>query len=282
MRSTIHAPQPAVIAQKASLYLLFTLMGLIVLYPLAWSVMTSLKTLNEMYLRPLAYPARPILQNYVNAWQQGISRYLLNSTIVSVATVLGTLFLGSLAAYGFARFQFKGKMFLFYLILGGLTLAGETALLPLFRLLQKVHLYDTYSAMIFPYIAFRLPFVTFLIRSYFISFPVEVEEAARIDGLGSFSILMRIVLPLSKPILASAAIMTLLFSWNEFLFALVFIQKLSLKTIPVGLIAFRGQLRTDYVGIMAGVVLSMIPIIVLFLFLQKSFIRGLTAGSAKG
>jgi raffinose/stachyose/melibiose transport system permease protein len=269
-------------ARQVFLYLLLAFLGALVLYPLFWLVMSSLKTLNELYARPLALPARPVFENFAYAWKQGLSAYFLNSVVVSVGSVLGTVFLGALAAYSLARFQFGGKTLFFYIIIGGLTLAGEVALFPLFRILQKIRLYDTYWAMIIPYMAFRLPFVTFLIRSYFLSFPAELEEAAHIDGLGSFQIFLRIVLPLSKPILASAAIMTLLFSWNEFLFALVFVEKMSLKTIPVGLINFKGQLRTDFVSILAGVAISMIPVVALFLAMQKSFIKGLTAGSTKG
>lgn len=268
--------------RRVVLYALLVFFGLLVLYPLFWLVMTSLKTLNELYANPLALPARPMFENYAYAWKQGLSAYFLNSVIVSAGTVLGTVFLGALAAYGLARFRFPGRTLVFYLIIGGLTLAGEVALFPLFRVLQKIYLYNTYWAMIVPYVAFRLPFVTFLVRSYFLSFPVELEEAAHLDGLGSFRIFLRIVLPLSKPILASAAIMTLLFSWNEFLFALVFVEKMTLKTIPVGLINFKGQLRTDFVSILAGVGISMVPVVALFLAMQKSFIRGLTAGSSKG
>jgi raffinose/stachyose/melibiose transport system permease protein len=280
--SAVRQARAALIARRVLLFLLLALLGAVVLYPLLWLVMTSLKTLNELYAHPLALPARPMFENYVYAWKQGLSSYFVNSVVVSIGTVLGTVFLGALAAYSFARFQFRGKTLLFYVIIGGLTLAGEVALFPLFRILQKIHLYNTYWAMIIPYVAFRLPFVTFLIRSYFLSFPAELEEAAHIDGLGSFSIFLRIVLPLSKPILASAAIMTLLYSWNEFLFALVFVEKMSLKTIPVGLINFKGQLRTDFVSILAGVAISMIPVVALFLAMQKSFIKGLTAGSTKG
>lgn len=270
------------LSKKIGLYSLFFFLSIVVLFPLSWMLINSLKTLEELYTNSLAFPTKLLLINYTNAWKIGLSKYFLNSVIVSAASVLTTTFVGALAAYGFSRFDFKGKQILFYTVLGGLTLAGEVALLPLFRILQRLNLYNTYLAMIIPYIAFKLPFATFLIRSYFLSFPTELEEAAYIDGLGSLSIFLRIVLPLSKPILASTAIMTLLWVWNEFLFALVFVERQSIMTIPIGLVTFKTHLRTDYVTILAGVTISMIPVILLFLLLQKSFIRGLTAGSSKG
>jgi raffinose/stachyose/melibiose transport system permease protein len=270
------------ISKKICLYFLFILLSVVVLYPLFWMVLNSFKTLPELYTNSLSLPKELQFDNYRLAWEIGLSSFFFNSVLVSVISVSSVTFIGALAAYGFSRFNFKGRNPLFYLVLGGLTLAGEVALLPLFRILQALNFYNTYLAMIIPYIAFRLPFATFLIRSYFLSFPSDLEDAAYIDGLNSFSIFLKIVIPVSKPILASSVIMTLLWVWNEFLFALVFVENKAIMTIPIGLVTFKTHLRTDYVTILAGVAMSMMPIVVLFLILQKSFVRGLTAGSSKG
>lgn len=156
------------------------------------------------------------------------------------------------------------------------------ALVPLYKMMTAVKLYNTQLGLIVIYVAFRLPFSVFLMRSYFLSLPVDVEESAIIDGCNSIRVFWQILLPLSKPIIVSAAIMSSIFIWNEFLFALVFIEKKVMMTMPVGLQIFRGQLKIDYVSSMAGIVICSVPLIILFLIFQKQFVRGLTAGSVKG
>ena len=267
---------------RTCLLLILSLLVIAIILPMGWIVLSSLKNNNEFFSTPLKLPGRLLYVNYQNAWNLGLSRYFINSVLVSGVSIALTIVFGSACAYGLTRFYFKGQTVLFYLILGGLLLSPQVAVLPLYRMLNQFGIYNTYWAMILPYVAFRLPFAIFLIRSYFLSFPRELEESAYIDGCNALTTFTRIVLPISKPILASTAIVTGIFVWNEFLFALIFIENKSLMTIPIGLSTFRDALTTDYTTMLAGIVIGSLPIMILYLAMQRSFIKGLTAGSVKG
>jgi len=261
---------------------LLLILTLLVLYPMYWVVISSLKTNNEFLSSPLGFPSELRFENYIDAWNQGFSRFFLNSIFINIVSVVITVSVGAACAYGLARFKFKGRNIIFYTILAGLLLSPQVAVLPLYKLLVRLNLYNTYWALILPYVGFRLPFAIFLMRSYFLSIPKEIEESAYIDGCNSFTTFIRIVLPISKPIIASAAIVTSRFFWNEFLFALIFIEDSSKYTIPIGLSHFRNTLTTNYTGMLAGITIAALPMIILFLVMQKQFIKGLTAGSVKG
>jgi len=247
-----------------------------------WVVISSLKTNNEFLSAPLGFPNKLMFENYLSAWNKGFSRYFFNSILINIVSVVLTVSIGAACAYSLARFNFKGKTIIFYLILAGLLLSPQVAVLPLFKLLVRLRLYNTYWALILPYVGFNLPFSIFLMRSYFLSIPREIEESAYIDGCNTFTTFIKIILPISKPIIASAAIVTSRFFWNEFLFALIFIEDSSKYTIPIGLSHFRDSLSTDYTTMLAGITIAALPMIILFLVMQKQFIKGLTAGSVKG
>ncbi|MGM0445189.1 MAG: carbohydrate ABC transporter permease [Bacillota bacterium] len=268
--------------KKILIILVLIFLAFLVLYPMFWVVSSSLKTNNEFLSDPLGLPDKLVFSNYSEAWAQGLSKYFVNSVLINIVSVLITVSIGSACAYGLARFNFKGKTFIFYGILAGLLLSPQVAVLPLYKLLVNFNLYDTYWALILPYVGFRLPFAIFLMRSYFLSIPKEIEESAYIDGCNSFVTFIKIILPISKPIIASAAIVTSRFFWNEFLFALIFIESKSKYTIPIGLSNFRDTLTTNYTAMLAGITIAALPMIILFLVMQKQFIKGLTAGSVKG
>lgn len=270
------------IITKTIIHLLLWVLVALIIYPMFWLIINSLKSNNELFLNSLKFPRKFLFENYINAWNLGLSKYFLNSIIVGVIAIVFTVLLGAACAYGLARFDFKYKKIIFYIILGGLLLSPQVALISLYKILQTFKIYNTYLALILPYIAFKLPFAVFLMRSYFLSFPKELEESAYIDGCNSFMVFIKIVLPISKPILASTAIMTAIFVWNEFLFALVFIEDKAKMTLPVGLSNFRNALTTDWTTMLAGIVIASLPIIILFLSFQKYFIKGLTQGSVKG
>ncbi len=268
---------------KKSIIIFFLIvLTLLVLYPMYWVVISSLKTNSEFLSSPLAFPSELQFENYIQAWQQGFSRYFFNSILINIVSVVLTVSVGAACAYGLARFKFKGRNIIFYTILAGLLLSPQVAVLPLYKLLVRINLYNTYWALILPYVGFRLPFAIFLMRSYFLSIPREIEESAYIDGCNSFTTFIKIVLPISKPIIASAAIVTSRFFWNEFLFALIFIEDSAKYTIPIGLSHFRNTLTTNYTGMLAGITIAALPMVILFLVMQKQFIKGLTAGSVKG
>ena len=267
---------------KVLTYVFFTILMVIILYPILWVAINSFKTDTQLFDKSWGLPKVWNWSNYVTAWKYGIARYILNSVIVTVCTVTLNLIISLMAAYALSRFKFKGSTLLLYFILGGLMLAPEVSLIPLFRILSSLGLYNTYLAMILPNLAFGIPFTTFLIRSYMLGLAKDFEEAATLDGASTFQILMNVVVPLCRPILASAALLDAMRVWNEFMFGLTFITNDNLKTVPVGLMAFSGALREQYTVVMAGLIISAIPMVILYLLTQKQFIRGLAAGGLRG
>lgn len=263
------------------LAILFLLAALI-LYPLFWILMSSFKDYNGIYGDVWGLPDIWHVENYMTAWNRGISQYFLNSLIVTICTLAGVVFASTLSAFGIC--QMKGRLgnFVFLFCLCGLLLSPQVCLLPLFMLLKSLKLKNTLFAMILPYIAFRLPVSIMLIRSFFVGISKELEEAATIDGATLMQIYGHIYLPLSKPIISTVIIMTAYYAWNEFVFATIFVDSSKLRTIPVGLMVFRDGLMTEWGVVLAGMVISCLPIIVLFLLMQKSFVRGMTAGAVKG
>jgi raffinose/stachyose/melibiose transport system permease protein len=222
-----------------------------------------------------------LIENYVTAWKSGISSYFLNSVIVTGASCFLTVLVSALGAYGLSRFEFQGKAFVLIICLGGLMLSPQVSLIPLYSIIQKLGIYNTHLALILPYVAYRIPLTILLIRAYFLSIPKELEEAARLDGCTSLGILFRIFIPMSTPILLTTTILTAYYTWNEFMFAIIFIDDDSLRTIPAGLMQFRDALQTDWGVLLAGLTISAAPIVILFLFMQKYFIRGIANGSVK-
>lgn len=255
---------------------------LVILAPLAWIMLNSLKTNKEMFMNSLAFPEIPQFGNYVRAWNLGLYRYFGNSVLVSTVSLAGILTLSSLLAYGLTRFQAKYANVIFFIVLGGMALSEQVALVPLFKILKFFRIYDTYGAVILPYIAFRIPFTVFLMRAYFLSIPKELEEAAVVDGYNSFQIFTKIIVPISSPVIASCAIVNLNFVWNEFLFANVFLNNKALQTIPIGLMTFKGDLKVDYTTTLAGLVIASLPLICLYVTMSRQFVRGLTSGAVKG
>lgn len=263
-------------------YLLFIVLTMIALYPLIWVATNSFKTDLQLFEHSWSLPKEWHWENYARAWKFGIAKYILNSVLVTVVAVLINITISMMAAYALARYQFKGRNMLLYFILGGLMLAPEVSLIPLFRILTTLKIYDTYLAMILPNVAFGLPFTTFLIRSYMLGLPRDYEEAAVIDGASALSVFWHVIVPLCRPILASAMLLDAMRVWNEFMFALTFIVSDNLKTMPLGLMSFAGALREQWTVVMAGIIISAIPMIALYLLTQKQFIRGLAAGGIKG
>ncbi|MFP7485498.1 carbohydrate ABC transporter permease [Priestia filamentosa] len=254
---------------------------LIIAYPLLWMVMSSFKSTEGIFTNSWSLPETWLVENYVAAWESGISSYFLNSVIVTGLSCILTVFVSALGAYGLSRFEFKGKTFILVICLGGLMLSPQVSLIPLYNIIQKLGLYNTHWALILPYVAYRIPLTILLIRAYFLSIPKELEEAARLDGCTSIGILFRIFIPMSVPILLTTTILTAYYTWNEFMFAIIFIDDDSLRTIPAGLMQFRDALQTDWGVLLAGLTISAAPIVILFLFMQKYFIRGIASGSVK-
>ncbi|WP_058486206.1 carbohydrate ABC transporter permease [Defluviitalea phaphyphila] len=267
---------------KILLNIFFIFLSFMIILPLLWLIINSFKTNRELFKNSLALPEKWLFSNYKEAWDKGLFSYFKNSVIVSFISLIFILFFSSLLAYGITRFNIKFNKIIFFVVLGGMALSEQVALVPLYKILQNLNLYNTYFALILPYIAFRIPFTVFLMRAYFLSIPKELEEAGYIDGYNSFQIFYKIIVPISKPIFASCAIVNLNFVWNEFLFANVFLESKSIMTIPIGLMTFQGDMKANYTVMLAGITIASIPMIAMFLIMQKQFIEGLTSGAVKG
>lgn len=267
---------------KSLVYFVFVVLFIISIYPMIWTVSNSLKTDVDLFEKTWEFPQSPRWQNYERAWEFGIARYMINSVIVTVASVAGTVTVSTLAAYALARFRFPGQNIIFFFILGGLMLAPQVTLIPLFRILVNLGIYNTYFALILPNIAFGIPFSTFLLRAYIMGLPREIEDAAYIDGAGPLGVFRYVIVPLSSPIIASTVVLEAMRVWNEFMFALTFIESDDFKTMPVGIMSFTTALRTEFTVVMAGLVITALPMIIVFLIAQRQFIRGLSAGGVKG
>jgi raffinose/stachyose/melibiose transport system permease protein len=268
-------------ALRAATYLLLVVLAVTVIYPLIWMVLSGFKTNPELFGSAWGLPGQLRWGNFATAWSQGVVRYLFNSVLVTVVSIVGVVLFSAWAAYGLTRVRIPLAGPITLLILGGLMLAPTVALVPLFQLLNSLHLYNTYAGLIILYIAYRIPFTLFLIRAYMFTLPHEVEEAAHVDGASSWQIFWRVVFPMSRPVLVSAALLQAIFAWNEFPFALVFINSANLKTLPVGLLDMQSRLLTNWPVMFAALTLAALPMIVAFLIGQRQFIRGLAEGFGK-
>jgi raffinose/stachyose/melibiose transport system permease protein len=267
---------------QSAVLLWFGVFSLVIIYPIIWLGLSGLKSNADFFLNTWSLPEEWLWGNYKAAWDAGIGQFFFNSVFITVVSVVSVLLIGSMAAFGLSRFQFKGQNLFLVIILSGLMLAPQVSLIPLYKLLQAVGLYNTYWALILPYVAFQLPFAIFLMRSYFLSISKELEESAIIDGCNIFQVYLHIIVPLGKPIIASCALLTGMNVWNEFMFALVFVEDSALRTIPVGLMNLRSQLNTNFGIQLAGLAISALPMIIAYIVFQRQFVRGLSAGSVKG
>ena len=267
--------------QLLTLFMLIAF-AIAILYPLIWMVISSMKSYDEIYNNVWGLPSTWLFNNYVEAWSKGISAYFINSVFVTLITIFAVLIFSSMAAFALARYRSRFIDLALIFIIGGMMMNPQVALIPLFNILSALDLINTRWALILTYIAYRLPLTVLLIRAYFLSIPRELEESAIIDGCSEFGIYRKIYLPISIPILITGIVLTSFFAWNEFLFATIFIDSDALKTIPSGLMNFRDALRTDWGVLLAGMVISSIPMVALLIMLQKNLVRGLSEGSVKG
>lgn len=264
-------------------WVMATLLVAVWLVPILASALTSLKTLDELN-RGLywSWPEYVRLENYVEAWNSGFSRYFWNSLIVTVPSVLLVLALSSLNGYVLAQMEFCGRSALVLIFISGMLLPFQILLIPVFYLSSQVlQTYDTRLGLVLFHVAFQLGFGSFFMRNFIMTLPRTVIEAARLDGCSEGRIYLQVVLPLMKP--ALAALSTLLFTWiwNDFLWALILIQSDELKPITFGLQNLRGQWVASYHLQSAGALLAAVPPVLIFVLLQKHFIRGLTMGATK-
>ncbi|SFF41699.1 raffinose/stachyose/melibiose transport system permease protein [Paenibacillus algorifonticola] len=268
---------------KALKYVLIVVLAAIFLLPVLFIAFTALKSSSDLLTRPFyMFPEKLQWHNFVQAWEQGrMSMYMKNTALIALVKVPLGILIEALAAFALTRLAFKGSEWLFALFLIGMMVPMQATLVPLNMILNKLGLVDTYPGIILIYLGFGIPFGILILRGFFRTIPKEIDEAALIDGCGVMGKFFKIIIPLSMPAIATLFIFDFMATWNEFLLAQIFITKDSMRTITTGLLAFRGQYSANYPLMNAGVLISVVPVLIVYVAFQKYFVSGL-AGSVKG
>lgn len=264
-------------------YLLLTGTSICFLIPFAWLVISSLKPNDQIFVFPPTWWPNPVeWSNYAQALtSQPFGRYALNSLFIALVNVVGNLVSNSFVAYGFARFRFPGRRVLFMLLLATMMVPSQVLLVPQFILFHDLGWINTFLPLTVPSF-FGSAFYVFLLRQFFMTIPVELEEAARIDGAGPLRIFFSVVLPLIRPALTAVAIFSFQGAWNDFLTPLIYLSDPSKFTLQLGLAQFQGSFHTDWNLIMAASVVVMLPMAIIFFVAQKYFVQGITMTGTKG
>ncbi len=271
-------------AGRVFLFLILTFTGI----PMIWMLVTSIKTqFAAMQYPPQWWPAEPTLENYVklldptNSVGQDFLLYFWNSFYVALATTFLGVVVAIPAAYAFSRFRFPGRTFLFFSVLLRNMFPAVVFLMPLFLLMRWMGLVGSHASLVLTYLTFGLPLSIWLLKGFYDNIPIQLEQAARIDGATRFQAFLLIVMPLSTPGIIATAIFSFIGAWNEYVYALTFINRQDRMTLPVGIQRFFAEFATDWPGLMAATFLMSVPVVVLFLVLQKYFVRALTEGAVK-
>jgi len=269
-------------SERIFAYAFLTLFSIIALYPVVGALFLALHP-RDAQVSGLSIPWPLHFQTFKEAWDIAqLSSYLRSSFIVSTLVVVGSTVLSVLAGYAFGTMRFSGESMLFYRLLSGMILPFEAVIIPLYYDFDTVGLTNTYWALILPQIGLNVCFGTFWMRAYFRSVPHSLVEAARIDGASSWFTLWRVLLPLARPAVLTMTVLLFMWTWNEFLLALVMVSDEGLRTAPLGLSFFQGRNTSNLTLLAAGAVIVATPVVVLYVFLQRHFIRGMLAGAVKG
>jgi len=252
------------------------------IFPIFWTVMMSLKETVDALAMPPVWLFKPTFKHYLSVWGDGrFLKYGINSLIVALSATLIGVSLATPAAYIFARYKPRGQQFMLFGILSTRMIPQVTFMIPFFIVFSRLRILDTYPAIIIMHLTIILGFVIWLMRSYFMEIPVELEEAALIDGCSHFQAFVRIILPIAAPGLATSAIFSFIYSWNEFLYAMV-VTGTKTKTIPLGVYSWVAWEEVHWGELTSTAVLAMIPVVIFYFFVQKALVRGLTMGAMKG
>lgn len=264
--------------------ILFAVAGLLAaIVPFIFMILNSFKDKFEMLTNGIfALPEKWSLANYKTVLEANFPRYFLNSIIVLVVSLALLLFIAACASYPLSRMKFKANGFIYSVIVACMAIPVHITLIPIFRMSQAMHIYDTICALIGPYVAISVPISVFILTSFMRDIPREIEEAAEIDGCSRFGMFFKIMLPMAKPGLSTLAIYNGVTMWNEYIFAYTLTQNADSRTLPLAVWDFRGQYSMDIPLIMAVLTLTALPMIILFIFAQDKLIKGMTAGAVKG
>ncbi|KOV83164.1 carbohydrate ABC transporter permease [Nocardia sp. NRRL S-836] len=259
------------------------LLALATVYPLVFTTNVAMKTRREYVLDRFSLAESFSLDNVVKAWTSvGMSRYFLNSVVVVTCSVALLLLIGSMAGFALARLRFRGSSALFLGVLAALFIPFQVIMVPLARIMADTGLVDTYPGLVLAYVAQFLPFTIFLLTSYYSTVPPEIVDAARIDGNSVYGVYWRIMLPIGAPALLSVGVLNALFCWNDVLISLLMMPSAEHRTLMVGVTSLRGQYSDDIPTFASGVLIAAVPVLVVYLFLQRQIADGVTAGSTKG
>lgn len=283
MQGVLNRSRPTRVGRRVAFHAILVLASLAVLLPLVWVVLTSLKTPAQVISESAVSLPSPIeFANYPYAWTTArLGLRIGNSFFICGVSVTALIVFGSMAGYAFGRFDLKLGRALQMFVVAGMMIPLGAGIIPLFTNLRSVGLIDTYWGVILPYVGFHIPIAVFLISGFMRELPHELDEAATIDGAGLRTRFLRITLPLSTPVLATTAIVVFMQLWNEFLFALVFLNSPSRKTLPLGIMEFKGQYTINIGAMMAAVVIAIIPTITIYVLLRDRIVRGMTVGAVK-
>lgn len=264
-------------------FIVLVLFALVMFVPFLWALSTSLKSQNEVNtdLSLNWIPPHPTLQSYFDAVQlEPFGLWYLNSLIVAIVPTISTILLASMAGYSFARIKWPGRDLIFLVILGTMMVPFQVYMIPLYIILQDLHLINNYGGLIIPVLV--TSFGIFLMKQFFTSIPSELEEAARVDGASRWTTFWRVVLPLAGPALSALAIFTFMGRWNDFLFPLLVINDKNLYTLPIGINLFRSEYYVNWPVLMAASLMIMIPVVIVYIAFQRYFIEGIAFTGLKG
>lgn len=271
---------------KIGIIVVALIVCLFCIFPFCWMISVSFKPASEVYAPPTLFPKAPTLDGYRNMLATtgafSFTTWLKNSVIASLCTTLFSLIIATLGAYGLARFRFRGRNTLAYLILTTQVIPGALIIVPLYIIMSNLNLLDNMIGLILAYTTFTVPFCTWMMKGYFDSISPTIDEAAMVDGANRFQVFTRIVLPLSLPGLAATTIFAFISGWNEYVFASILLRSYENWTLPIGIASFQGQYDTNWGTLMAGAVMITVPVVVIFWLLQKHLVAGMTAGAVKG
>lgn len=255
---------------------------LVIFYPLFNMILSSFKSTREIFLRPFSLPTAFSFENYKTVWiDKGFGGYFLNSLWMTAISMGFVLLLGSMAAYGVSRYVYKLRTGVYMLFLSGIMLPLKAAVIPLFLLMKRLGFTDKPISVILIFVAMGLPSTIFILSGFMKTIPKDLEYAARIDGCNDWAIYRKVVMPVVAPAVALVTIYNSVPIWNDFFFPLVFLQNPKYRTLPLGLTTFFGQYSTDWSLLFTALTIAILPILVLYIFLAKYFIKGMTAGAVK-
>lgn len=263
--------------------LILMIFSITCVYPAIWLLYSSLKDKAEFYNNPVALPSHPSFQHYIDIFTKSkILVWMGNTVRNSAISLVFIIMIGFITGYFLSRYRFKGRKFLYGYFLLGMLVPVHALMVPMYVLFTKTGMTDQWFTLILPYTALSLPIAVFLVESFVHSVPVEVEEAAAIDGSSFHRTLFSIIMPMCKPILVTVGIIQFFYVWNEFTFALILINSEQLMTVPVGITLFKGQFTTDYPKMMTAMLVAILPAVILYFSFSKQIIKGMVAGAVKG